>query len=86
MSATQSTATDGRSSRTSAPESDAVHAYVEGGEIYIMDGGAFWRFDRDRAWSEWFWCASSPIASTQERARQIRAAMDEAYPEHRIAA
>lgn len=62
------------------------HAYVEDGELYIMDGGKFWLFDRDRAWAEWFWCASSPIPSTQERARQIRAAMDEAYPDQRIAA
>lgn len=63
------------------PEAAPLHAYVENGDLFIMESGRYWAFDRNRAWAEWFWCASSPIPSTQERARQIRAAMDEAYPQ-----
>lgn len=52
------------------------HAYAEGGHIYVMEGGRFWPVDPFKAWTEWLWCASSPIPSTQERAREIRAVLD----------
>ena len=77
------TATEGRSSRTSAPH--VVHAYASNGDIFILDGGVYWRFDSLSAWSRWFDAVQSSIPSTQERARQIRAAMDEAFPERHAA-
>lgn len=55
---------------------EGCHAYAKDGEIYVKDGGVFWRFDPYKAWCEWLWCASSPIPSTQERAREIRAVLD----------
>lgn len=55
---------------------DALHAYAENGNVFIKEGGRFWLFDPYKAWTEWLWCASSPIPSTQERAREIRAVLD----------
>jgi hypothetical protein len=60
---------------------EAVHAYVDNGRLLVMFGGQFWQCTRSEAWSYWLEASQSPIASTQERARQIRAAMDEAYPQ-----
>jgi hypothetical protein len=64
---------------------DIPHAYVQNGDLFILDGGRYWRFDSLSAWSLWFEAFESPIPSTQERARQIRAAMDEAFPERKAA-
>ena len=74
--------------RANNPADDAAdlpHAYVQNGDLYILDGGVYWRFDSLSAWSRWCEAALSPMPSTQERARQIRAAMDEAFPESKAA-
>lgn len=60
---------------------DPPHAYVENGDLFILDGGVYWRFDNRAAWLRWFDAVQSSIPSTRERARQIRAAMDEAFPQ-----
>lgn len=64
---------------------EAVHAYVDNGRLLVMFGGQFWQCTRSEAWSYWLDAAQSPDASTQERARQIRAAMDKAYPQEMAA-
>lgn len=79
--AQSSTGKAGRVANNSLPDAGAPHAYVENGHLYIMEGGQYVEATQLHAWAEWFWCASSPMPSTQERARQIRAAMDEAYPQ-----
>lgn len=56
------------------PTGDAVHAYVEDGRIMMMDGGRLWPVSPIKAWCEWLLCLDSPFPSTQERARQLRAA------------
>lgn len=61
--------------------SDLPHAYVSEGDLYILDGGVYWRFDSLSAWNRWAAAVQSPMPSTQERARQIRAAMDQAFPQ-----
>lgn len=53
------------------------HAYVEGGQLFLMESGRYWPTEPGSAWSEWAYCATSPIPSTQERARQIKAALIE---------
>ena len=64
---------------------DPLYAYVEDGILYVMADGRYRAMRQYEAWSEWAFAASSPVASTQERARQIKAAMDEAYPERLVA-
>lgn len=59
-----------------AGDAAPLHAYATNGEVFVKDGGTFWHFDPYKAWCEWLWCASSPIPSTQERAREIRAVLD----------
>ena len=77
-----STAKAGRAANNPLSDgSDLPHAYVENGDLFILDGGVYWRFDSLSAWSRWCEAALSPMPSTQERARQIRAAMDEAFPQ-----
>lgn len=73
--------TEGSEPNKTLPSADIPHAYVENNQLFIMEGGQYRPASRIYAWAEWFWCASSPYASTQERARQIKAAMDEAYPQ-----
>ena len=73
--------TDPAPAKNGPGAADLPHAYVENGDLFILDGGVYWRFDSLSAWSRWCEAALSPIPSTQERARQIRAAMDEAFPE-----
>lgn len=68
-----------------ADDADPIHAYVEDGALYVMADGRYRAMRQFEAWSEWAFAATSPIASTQERARQIKAAMDEAYPERLVA-
>ena len=68
-------ATEGRSSRTSAPH--VVHAYVENGDLFLMMGGRFRRSNRWDAISLLLGLEGSPYPSSQERARQIRAALKE---------
>lgn len=63
----------------------AAHAYVDRGVLYVMADGRYRAMRQFEAWSEWMTAQSSPIASTQERARQIKAALDEAYPERMVA-
>lgn len=58
-----------------------AHAYVENGDLFILDAGRYYRFDNRAAWLRWFDAVQSSIPSTRERARQIRAAMDEAFPQ-----
>ena len=81
MLATQSPTAGTGDSLTSAPDADLPHAYVQNGDLFILDGGVYWRFDSLSAWSRWCEAALSPMPSTKERARQIRAAMDEAFPQ-----
>lgn len=64
---------------------DLPHAYVDRGVLYVMSDGRYRAMRQFEAWSEWAFAATSPIASTQERARQIKAALDEAYPERLVA-
>lgn len=52
------------------------HAYVKNGIVHVMLGGVFIA-DTRLAWSEWCLASGSPIPSTQERAREIRDALDE---------
>ena len=64
----------------------ARYAYVENGEVVVMSDGR-WVKNTRLAWSEWFIAAGSPIASTRQRAAEIRAALDEVgYLQERIAA
>lgn len=83
MTAQQSaTAKAGVSANNGTPEAaDLPHAYVSNGDLFILDGGVYWRFDSLSAWSRWCEAVLSKSPSTQERARQIRAAMDEAFPQ-----
>lgn len=67
------------------PDADPIHAYVDDGVLYVMADGRYRAMRQFEAWSEWAFAATSPIPSTQERARQIKAAMDEAYPERAAA-
>ncbi len=53
-----------------------AHAYAHNGEVVVMLGGV-WIPDTRLAWSEWVHASGSPIPATQERAREIRAALDE---------
>lgn len=53
-----------------------AHAYVDQGEVVVMSGGV-WIKDTRLSWREWLLASGSPIPSTQERAREIRAALDE---------
>jgi len=82
-------ATQSPTVRTSATANNGaegtVHAYASNGDLFILDGGVYWRFDSLSAWSRWFDAVQSSIPSTQERARQIRAAMDEAFPQEQAA-
>lgn len=68
-----------------APDADQPHAYASNGDLFILDGGVYWRFDSLSAWSRWCDAALSPFPLAQERARQIRAAMDEAFPQEKAA-
>lgn len=52
------------------------HAFVRDGIVHVMLGGVFIA-DTRLAWSEWCLASSSPFPSTQERARELRAALDE---------
>ena len=86
MTTTQSpTAKAGRAANNPLSDAEAPHAYVENGDLFILDGGVYWRFDSLSAWSRWCDAVLSPFPSTQERARQIRAAMDEAFPQEQAA-
>lgn len=77
MTATLSSAAGTRGQLNKRPEADLRHAYVENGEIYIATGGWFWNVTRNTAWQEWLAIADSPFPSSQERARQIKAALDQ---------
>lgn len=55
---------------------DARHAYVQDGIVVVMFDGR-WQADTRLAWSIWLSASDSPIPATQERAREIRAALDE---------
>lgn len=52
------------------------HAYVKNGVVHVMLGGVYIA-DTRLCWSEWVHASQSPIPSTQERARELRAALDE---------
>ena len=75
MTTTQSTAKAGRAANN--PLSGAVHAYVENGDLFIMMGGRFRKAEGWDAAHELLVLDGSPYPSSQERARQIRAALKE---------
>lgn len=78
-------AAETRLAQQAAGDADPIHAYVQDGVLYVMADGRYRAMRQFEAWSEWMTAQSSPIASTQERARQIKAALDEAYPERLVA-
>lgn len=53
------------------------YARVENGQIILMMDGRMQRVRQGTAWGEWLSAVTSPFPSTQERARQIRAALEE---------
>ena len=62
------------------PLSDAAdlpHAYVQNGDLYIMTGGRFRKADGWDAIFSLLALEGSPFPESQERARQIRAALKE---------
>jgi len=66
------------SDRASNPAGEAVeYARVENGQIILMLDGRMQRVRQGTAWGEWLSAVTSPFPSTQERARQIRAALEE---------
>ena len=69
------TATEGRSSQISAPH--VVHAFVQNGAIHLLRWGRVERVTRSEAVSALSQVDGSPYPSSQERARQIRAALKE---------
>lgn len=76
MTSTQSpTATEGRSSRTSAPH--VAHAFVKNGSIHLLQCGRILPVSRWEAIGALIEVSESPYPSSQERARQIRAALKE---------
>jgi hypothetical protein len=76
MTATQSpTATEGRSSRTSAPH--VAHAFVQNGAIHLLQFGKVEPVSRWDAVGVLLALEGSPFPSSQERARQIKAALKE---------
>jgi len=54
-----------------------THAEVRDGQILMLDWGRMWPVQPGTAWCEWLRCQDSPFPSTQERARQIRAAYEQ---------
>ena len=54
-----------------------VHAYVENGDLFIMMGGRFRKAEGWDAAHALLALEGSPFPSSQERARQIRAALKE---------
>ena len=71
-----SAATGRGDSRKSAPVADR-HAEVIDGQIHMWTDGRYGPVSYNTAWGEWLWLQDSPIPSSQERARQIRAALDQ---------
>lgn len=59
-----------------APPS-AAHAYVANGQLYVMEGGRHVPMTRWSAVAILAEVDGSPFPSSQERARQIRAALKE---------
>lgn len=53
------------------------HAYVRNGRIHLLQGGQFWETPEREAFWEWFGIHDREHPETKERARQIRAALDE---------
>ena len=56
---------------------EAPHAYVENGSIIVMTGGRYRQTDRWEALFLLMQLEGSPYPSSQERARQIKAALKE---------
>jgi hypothetical protein len=56
---------------------EGCHAYVENGDLFIMMGGRFRKAEGWDATSILLGLEGSPYPSSQERARQIRAALKE---------
>ena len=75
MTTTQSTAKAGREANN--PLSGAAHAFVQNGAIHLLRWGRVERVTRSEAVSALSQVDGSPFPSSQERARQIRAALKE---------
>lgn len=56
---------------------DAAHAFVKNGDLFIMTGGRFRKADGWDAIFSLLALEGSPFPESQERARQIRAALKE---------
>lgn len=61
--------------RANNPAGDG--AEVINGEIVMWVDGCLKSVRPSLAWSEWLWLHDSPVPSTRERARSIRAALDQ---------
>lgn len=59
------------------PPPCAAHAFVNNGQLYVMDGGRHVPMTRWSAVAILAEVDGSPFPSSQERARQIRAALKE---------
>lgn len=57
----------------------AAHAYVENGEIFIVQGGRYFPFSRAAAFVMAQDLSGSPCVGSRERGRQIQAALDATY-------
>ena len=75
MPATQSTAKAGRAANN--PLSGAAHAFVQNGAIHLLQFGKVEPVSRWDAVCALAVLDGSPFPSSQERARQIRAALKE---------
>ena len=76
MSATQSTTAKAPVSPNKRA-GEGCHAYVENGDLFIMMGGRFRKAEGWDATHALLALEGSPLPSSQERARQIRAALKE---------
>ena len=54
-----------------------THAEVIGGQISVRFAGRMEPVRPFLAWSEWLSLQASPVPSTQQRAREIRSALDQ---------
>jgi hypothetical protein len=68
-------ATEGRSSRTSAPH--VAHAFIQNGAIHLLQFGKVEPVSRWDAVCALAVLEGSPFPTSQERARQIRAVLKE---------
>lgn len=62
--------------RSAIPNKDAPEGSVINGMIAVWADGVLRLMPPCKAWGEWLWLATSPVPSSQQRARAIRTALD----------